>query len=187
MKRIMTLSLLFAVALLASAADIPAAILKLHKANETMTCAFIETQTMPKMKKETKKTGTLIYTAPNELRLDYTDPVGDYTLMNATTVELNQGGKKQKFNIKDGKSAMAQLRATLLLSFAGDVKAVAEQNEATATYSETATEYICKLTSQNGKHGIEKLELVYNKKTGKLQKLVVTKKNGNYTTYSVKP
>lgn len=169
------------------AAGIPDKILALHKSGETMTTSFVETKAMPKMKKETKKTGNLTFTAPDNLRLDYTDPAGDYTLITKTDFETSRAGKVQKLPFKSPQSRWAIFRSTLLYAFMGQVEEVAKLNDATATYAEEGANYLCTLdANKTAKQGISQLKLVYNKKSGKLVSLTVTEGNGNYTTYSVK-
>ena len=169
------------------AAGIQDKILALHKQGETMTTSFTEVKVMPKMKKELKKEGTLVFTAPENLRLDYTTPAGDYTLITATTFETLRNGKVQKLPIKNPQNRWTTLRSTLLLAFSGKVEEMATLNNATAEYKEESGEYICTLTANNKQpQGIAQLVVAYSKKTGKLQRLIVTEANGNYTTYSVK-
>ena len=169
------------------AAGIQDKILSLHKQGETMTTTFIEVKVMPKMKKEMKKEGTLVFTAPDNLRLDYTTPAGDYTLITATDFETLRNGKVQKLPIKNPQNRWTILRSTLLLAFSGKVEEMAALNHATAEYKEEAGEYVCTLTSSDKQpQGIAQLVVAYNKKTGQLQRLTVMEANGNYTTYSVK-
>ena len=169
------------------AAGIQDKILSLHKKGETMTTSFTEVKVMPKMKKEMKKEGTLVFTSPDNLRLDYTSPEGDYTLITATNFETLRNGKVQKLPTKNPQNRWAILRSTLLLAFSGKVEEMAALNNATAEYKEEASEYVCTLTANEKQpQGIAQLVVAYNKKTGQLQRLTVTEANGNYTTYSVK-
>ena len=66
-------------AISAFAQDIDQKILKLQKATYTM--PFSEVKVMPKLKKETTKVGTLEWRSPDYLRMDFTDPEGDYNLI----------------------------------------------------------------------------------------------------------
>lgn len=187
MKRHLLAALMLLICGSIMAAGIPDKIKALHKSGETMTTSFTEKSVMPKLKKESTKTGTLVFSAPDNLKLDYTDPAGDYTLITATQFETKREGKVQKLPFKNPQSQWAVFRSTLLLSFMGDVEAVAKQNDATATYKEEGANYVCTLKGDKSKpQGIAELVLVYDKKSGKLISLTVTKGNGNYTVYSVK-
>lgn len=187
MKKQLLAALMLLVCSSILAAGIPDKIKSLHKSGETMTTSFTEKTVMPKLKKESLKTGTLVFKAPEDLKLEYTDPAGDYTLITATQFETMREGKLQKLPFKSPQSQWAVFRNTLLLSFTGNVEEVAKQNGADASYKEEGSNYVCTLKGDKAKpQGIAELVLVYDKKNGKLVSLTVTKGNGNYTIYSVK-
>lgn len=178
-------SLLVALMATTAMAGIPEDILAKRKSGDQVTNSFTESKVMPRMKKETTKKGTFSFTAPEKLRMDYTDPAGDYTLIDKDLFEVSRNGRVQKFPIKNADSRMAVLRNTLLMALNGDVEGVAKLNEATATYKEQGGKYVCTLTSEKGKHGISELELTYDKKTGRIEQLKLVEKNGNYTIYKL--
>lgn len=167
------------------AQTVPQKIKAMHKAGETYSTAFVETEVMPKLKKQTVRKGNLTYKAPSELKMDYTDPKGDYMEITATTISINKDGKLQKHNIKENAGRMSTLQKTLLLAFAGDVDGIAQLNEAQVSCEDKNGQYTCTITSQK-KTGLSSLILIYDKKTGKLISLTLNQSNGNYTTYSVK-
>lgn len=160
----------------------------LHHAGETLQCSFTEVKTMPRAKKDISKSGNLTYTHPSDLRLDYTDPAGDYTLISKDVFEVRRNGKVQHFNISNPEQRMSVFRQSLLYAFAGDIEALTALNDAQADYQEKGNTYICTVTSDKtaSARGIAQLKLTYNKKSGVLQSLVITENNGNYTTYTVK-
>lgn len=187
MKKRIFLSILLSVASVAAWAVTAKDILSLHHSGETLQCAFTEVKTMPRAKKEIAKAGNLTYTNPGNLRLDYTDPQGDYTLIADQLFEIQRNGRVQRFNISNPEQRMAIFRMSLLFAFAGDVEALAALNNATATYKEQGSTYVCTVTADHsGARGIASLLLTYSKTTGALQSLVITENNGNYTTYQVK-
>lgn len=162
-------------------------ILSLHRPNETITCAFTETMTMPKMNKTTVREGTLVYHGPDELRMNYTKPAGDYTLIAKDKFEVRRAGKVQRFNVSNPKQRMSVYRATLLACLGGDVKRVAELNQAKVDYKTVGGRYVCTLkTDKASPHEIVGLQLEYDCKSGKLLMMKITEGNGNYTTYVVK-
>ena len=71
-------------------------ILSLHKPNETREFPFTETHVMPKMNKTTVSEGTMLFHAPDELRMDYTQPAGDYTVIAENQFDVFKNGKMQK-------------------------------------------------------------------------------------------
>ena len=162
-------------------------ILSLHQPNETRTFAFVETRVMPKMNKTTVSEGMMKFEAPENLRMDYTQPQGDYTLIEKDKFEVFKSGKLQRLNVKDPKQKMAVYRATLLACLGGDVEKAAALNNAKADYKTVGNTYVCTLKAENvAPRDIAALELIYDKKNGQLLKMTLTEGNGNYTTYEVK-
>lgn len=186
MKRSLLIIFAGLLSLASFAASIPEIIAGKHTAGETFTAKFTETKTMPKLKKETVKAGTLTFKAPENLRLDYSDPAGDYTLIEKGVFETKRGNSVQKLPIKNPEHKMSVLRATLLLAMQGKVEEVAKENDATVSYKESSTEYTCTLTPNKGSKAMAaEVVLVYEKKSGRLISLTFTESNGNYTTYKL--
>jgi outer membrane lipoprotein-sorting protein len=166
---------------------IATAILSLHQTGETREFAFTETHVMPKMNKTTVSEGTMRFHAPDELRMDYTLPAGDYTVIAKDKFDVFKSGKMQHLNVKDPKQKMAVYRATLLACLGGDVEKAAELNNAKAQYQTEGNTYVCTLKAANAApREIAALELIYDKKSGELMKMTITEGNGNYTVYEAK-
>lgn len=160
-------------------------ILSLHQPNETREFSFTETRVMPKMNKTTVYEGTMRFHAPDDLRMDYSKPAGDYTLIEKDKFEVFKAGKLQRLNVKDPKQRMSIYRATLLACLGGDVKKAAELNNAKAEYKTVGNTYVCTLKAENATpHDISALELVYDRKSGRLLTMTITEGNGNYTIYA---
>lgn len=185
MRKLTILFGLMLISVISMAQDIPAAILKLHKAGEKVECSFEEAEVMPKLKKETKKAGKLLFQAPETLQMTYTNPEGDYKKIGPGEFTICQAGKVQKLPIKNEESRIAILRKTLLLAMAGKVQEVADLNKAAVSCAEKSGQYICTLTNE-AKAGVNLLELIYDKKSGALVSLRLQEANGNYTVYSTK-
>ena len=183
MKKLLFIVTCAVIALSAHAQGIDAKILKLQQASYSM--PFSEVKVMPKLKKETTKVGTLEWRSPEYLRMDYSDPAGDYTLIEGIHFTLCTKGAAQKLPAKDSSTKTGILRQTLLFAFQGNVEKIAELNHATAAYSEKGGRYVCDLVAEQPKHGVKSLVLEYDKKTGHLLLLTITESNGNYTTWSV--
>ena len=184
MKKVLLIVTCALMALTATAQDIDQKILKLQQA--TYTSPFTEVKVMPKLKKETTKTGTLEWKAKDYLRMDYSEPAGDYTLIEGVNFTMSTKGAVQKLPAKDANTKTGVLRLTLLYAFQGNVAAIAELTKTTATYSDKGGRYMCELVAEQPKHGVKALTLEYDKKNGHLLLLTITEANGNYTTWSVK-
>ena len=165
----------------AFAQGIDAKILKLQKA--TYTAPFTEVKVMPKLKKETVREGNLEWRSPDYLRMDFTEPEGDYNLIEGVAFTVCNKGMVQKLPAKDTNTKTGVLRETLVLAFQGKVADIAELNHTDVNYSDKGGRYVCELVAEQPKHGVKALTLEYDKKNGHLLLLTITETNGNYTTW----
>lgn len=182
-KTIFTICLAAISMCLAAQTDIQSAILKQHKAGETVVGQFTQVDAQPKLKKQTTQKGTYYFQAPSNMRMDYTE-AGNYNLILEGTFNVCRNGKIQKLPIKNPDSKTAILRQTLLYAMAGQVDEICKLNKAKATCTEKGGQYICQI-QRDVKAGINSLTLIYDKKTGVLLSIRLTEANGNYTEYSI--
>nr|MCR4665539.1 outer membrane lipoprotein carrier protein LolA [Paludibacteraceae bacterium] len=147
---------------------------------------FKETKVLPKLKKSTERTGTMVYVAPDGLSMDYTEPAGDYTHITATSFDVCKKGNVTHFPISDPKNRMSVFRATLLYCLGGEVEKAAVLNNATITNSKSAEKRICTLTAEKASsRDISKIELCYDVKSNRLLSMTITEGNSNYTIYEL--
>jgi len=165
----------------AFAQGIDAKILKLQQA--TYTAPFTEVKVMPKLKKETVKQGTLEWRTPDYLKMDYSEPAGEYSLIDGLNFTVCVKGATQKLPAKDTNTKTGVLRQTLVLAFQGKVADIAELNQTNVDYADKGGRYVCELVAEQPKHGVKSLTLEYDKKNGHLLLLTITEANGNYTTW----
>ena len=155
-------------------------------AQNTVVSEFTEVKSMPKLKKEIKKSGVLYFQSPDRLAMRYSDPEGDYSIIRDGLFLIKRGqGHTQKLKM-DGKRTQFQiLRNTLLLSMVGDIDGVAKENEASVSIEEKAgKKLVTLLKDKEVKVGVNRLELEYDLTTGALLVLKLIEVNGNSTTYS---
>ena len=165
----------------AFAQGIDAKILKLQKT--TYTAPFTEVKVMPKLKKETVREGNLEWRSPDYLRMDFTEPEGDYNLIEGLAFTVCNKGMVQKLPAKYTNIKTGVLRETLVLAFQGKVADIAELNHTDVNYSDKGGRYVCELLAEQPKHRVKALTLEYDKKNGHLLLLTITETNGNYTTW----
>ena len=189
MKRNVFLLAALAFACVAAAAEnIPAALKALHPANERVECSFTEVRVMPKVNKTENREGKLVYQAPDDLRMDYTQPAGDYILITAEKMEQCKKGKTQSVKVKNRDNRYTTYRATLLSCISGDVEKAAELNGAKAVCEKSGKKYICTITAeQAGAKDIKQIKTEYDVATGRVLTITLTEGNGNYATYTVRP
>ena len=124
MKRFaLIVTLALAATTLVTAQGIDATILQLQQS--AYSSAFSETKVLPKLKKETTKSGVLEWQSPSHLKMDYSDPAGDYTLIEDVVFSVNTHGALQKLPAKDANTKTGLLRLTLLNAFQGKVADIA--------------------------------------------------------------
>lgn len=185
MKKLFVVAICSLLCMGIKAQSIPAKLMDLHPADEHIECGFTEENVMPKVHKTETREGTLVYQAPDYLRLDYKEPKGDYMLFDAEKVEQVKNGKKQTIKIKGRDNRYSRYRATLLSCLAGDIENAALLNDAKYSCKQDGKKYICTITAANaGKSDVKQIELEYDVTTGKVLKIVLTEGNGNYATYT---
>ena len=187
MKKILFISLCALFFAQVQAQDIPAKLRAMHPADEKIECGFSETRVMPKVNKTEKHEGSLVYQAPDYLRMDYTDPAGDYILITEEKMEQCKKGKVQSVKVKGRDNRYTTYRATLLSCLAGDIDKAAQLNDAKAECKQENKKYVCTVTAEKatGKD-IKQVRLEYEVTTGKVLTITLTEGNGNYATYTVR-
>ena len=194
MKRIAVLLISFlAVAFSANAAVISeqtkAVLAKIEKANEsltTITSPVTETRTLPNGKQFVSN-GNFFFTYPELLAIRYTNPEGDYLVINTEEIaQKKKQGKTFKFSLKKNET-MQELSSTLLWCISGKLVNLAEANDATVTTSE-ANGVITVVFTAPGKTSareFKKIELCYNKSTMRIKSMAMTDKNNVVTKYTM--
>lgn len=193
MKKTALLLIAFlSVALSVSAAEISektkAVLVKIEKANESLTTIsspVTETRTLPGGKQFVSK-GNFYFSSPNMLAIRYTDPQGDYLVINSSEIaQKKQKGKSFKFSLKKNES-MQDLSNTLLWCISGKLVKLAEANDAAVSTSE-ANGIITVVFTAEAKNGrdFKKVELTYDKATMRLKSMAMTGKNNTVTKYTM--
>ena len=187
MKRIITLALALAAALAAMAggqADIAGQILK-KNGSRSYTCTFKQAKYLKMMKKEVKSEGTL-YTCKGNMAMRYTEPEGDYLVINDKQFVMQTRGRKLNHNIQKG-SPLLTLRNTLLYCMHGDLNAIATENGGELAYVKEGDLHVFSVsTAAKGPRGYRKVTLKYNAAFD-LREMTLEEVNGNYTVYTLAP
>ena len=161
---------------------------KIEKANEgitTISSPVTEVKTMPNGK-EFKSAGNFYYSAPELLAIRYTDPEGDYLVVNTEVVaQKRKTGKSFKFAL-DKNERMQLLSGTLLWCISGKLLDLAEAHNATVTSSESNGQIVLAFTA-NAKEAkdFKKIELTYDKATLKIKSMAMTDKSNIVTKYTI--
>lgn len=158
---------------------------KASQSLSTITSPVTETRTMPNGKQFVSK-GNFYFTSPNLLAIRYTEPDGDYLIVNTTEIaQKKKQGKTFKFSLKKNQS-MQELSNTLLWCISGKLIKLAEANDAEVATSE-ANGVITVVFTAEAKNGrdFKKVELTYDKATLRLKSMAMTGKNNVVTKYTM--
>ena len=93
MRRLLFTALIPLMAAAAFGEDLEARFLASHKNLESLQADFRQTITSPGMRQPVVSEGRFYYQAPNQLRIDYSQPAGDYFFLNGDRFETRHRGK----------------------------------------------------------------------------------------------
>ena len=181
--------LLMAVAMtgVVMAQNIPATLRALHPAKEHIECTFTEVRTKANVNSQENREGKIVYQAPDDLRMDYTKPAGDYILITADKMEQCKNGKTQSVKVKNRTNRYTTYRATLLSCVAGDIENAALLNNAKYSCEQKGKKYLCTITAEHaGGKDLKEIKLEYEAGTGKLLMIQLTEGSGNTATFQIK-
>ena len=189
-RRILTLIALFVASLFsfnANAQQSDALLDRIEQANQQLknrNGSFNEVR-QPVGKASQELEGQLVYEAPSNLTMNYSDP-NEYFSINANTMSLKREGKTRKFDLAKNKP-MKTLSQLLLSSFNGKLRDLATAVSSSLNVEETKEAVIATLEAQKKSvKGYSKVILKYDPKTYHLLNMVMEEFDGSVTTYTWK-
>lgn len=146
---------------------------------------FIQTKVVKISGKTTEKAGHLVFDGNDQLSMIYSDPEGEFFIIDGNMVKMNLDGKKAEINADKIKAVKLQ-RATLLNCLSGNWEQAAEDNNAEVTTSEEDGLDVITLTAKGKipKGGYASVGLAYDK-AGVLVKMVLEEAVGSINTYEM--
>jgi outer membrane lipoprotein-sorting protein len=154
-------------------------------APQKVTCQFEQQKFLKGMAKPVVSSGKLYYQDGNMAML-YTQPAGDFLIINPSQFVMQTRGKKRELNIKTG-SAFLTLKNTLVMCMQGNIQGIVTENGATLTYANNGGhEYTLTKELKKGERGYAKIVLLYDAKTYLITSMTLVEANGNYTVYTMK-
>lgn len=144
---------------------------------------FDQVKTLKVSKKTIKSAGEITFTAPDQLALLYSNPDGDYFIVDGTQIRMDMRGVQVDVDTKTNKTVALQ-RNALIYSCTGEYEKIAQEMDANCTVSAGKNggkhvELKVKKASPKGYSGII---LDYDKK-GQLQYMVLEEFGGITTEY----
>ena len=147
---------------------------------------FTQTRLIKAAGKTVSKAGHMVFDGKESLAMTYTEPAGEYFIVEGKKVKMNLNGKKGEVDANKVKSVGLQ-RTTLLNCLAGNWEEAAKANNAKSEVSDgKGTRTITlKANGRVPRGGYASVELIYRTKDGKLTKMVLEEAAGIVNTYEL--
>ena len=156
-------------------------------AQTTFDTDFSQVKTMKVSGKTFDKAGHISFDGNDHLSMTYTEPEGEYFIIEGNMVRINMDGKKADLDAEKVKMVELQ-RATLLNCLSGNWEQAAIDNNAEATISEENGLKTISIVA-NGKvpkGGYKSVVLTYRVSDGMMIKMVLEEAIGSINTYELK-
>ena len=156
-------------------------------AQQTFDTDFTQTKTMKVSGKTTNKVGHIIFDGNDQLSMIYSEPEGEYFIIEGNTVKMNLDGKKAELDAEKVKMVKLQ-RATLLNCLSGNWEQAAIDNNAETSITEDKSTRIISINAKGKvpKGGYKSVELTYRVSDGVLTKMILEEAVGIINTYEIK-
>ena len=156
-------------------------------AQTTFDTDFTQTKVMKVSGKTTSKAGHIFFDGNDHLSMTYTEPEGDYFIIEGNTVKINMDGKKADLDANKVKMVKLQ-RATLLNCLSGNWEQAAEDNNAEVTVTEEGGLKSVSIVAKGKvpKGGYNSVNLTYRLSDGMLTEMVLEEVIGIRNTYEIK-
>lgn len=147
---------------------------------------FTQTKVIKISGKTTPKAGHLTFDGNDHLTMNYTEPEGDYFIIEGTMVKLNMDGKKAELDANKVKIVQLQ-RSTLLNCLSGNWEQAAADNNAETQVSYEGDTQTVTLTAKGKvpRGGYASVVLTYRNSDGALTKMVLEEAVGAVNTYEM--
>ena len=156
-------------------------------AQQTFDTEFTQTKLLKISGKTTEKAGHLVFDGNDHLTMTYTQPEGEYFIIEGNQVKINMDGKKADLDADKAKMVKLQ-RSTLLNCLSGNWEQAAEDNNADLTVTEDKgfRNVLIKAKGKVPRGGYSSVELTYRLSDGMMIKMVLEEAIGSINTYEIK-
>ena len=146
---------------------------------------FTQTRTLLSGK-TIKSAGNISYTAPDQLAMIYTQPDGEYFIIDGPILRMDRRGTALDVNTDNNKTVKPQ-RNAILYSISGRYEEIAKEMDAECTVTNTkgGGKHVVIKARKAPAQGFSGLELDYLK-NGQLQKMVLKESGGISEEYLLK-
>lgn len=156
-------------------------------AQQTYDTDFTQVKLMKVSGKTTDKAGHITFDGNDQLTMTYTQPEGEYFIIEGNMVKINMDGKKAELDAEKVKMVGLQ-RATLLNCLSGNWEQAAEDNNADLTITEEGGLKTVSIVAKGKvpRGGYNSIELTYRLSDGMMTKMVLVEAIGIQNTYEMK-
>jgi hypothetical protein len=148
---------------------------------------FTQTKVLKVSGKTTEKAGHIVFDGNDHLTMTYTQPEGEYFIIEGNMVKINLDGKKADLDSEKVKMVQLQ-RATLLNCLSGNWEQAAEDNNADLTIVEKDGLKTVSIVARGKvpRGGYNSVELTYRLSDGMMTKMILEEVIGIQNTYEMK-
>lgn len=156
-------------------------------AQQTYDTDFTQVKLMKVSGKTTDKAGHITFDGNDQLTMTYTQPEGEYFIIEGNMVKINMDGKKAELDAEKVKMVGLQ-RATLLNCLSGNWEQAAEDNNADLSITEEGGLKTVSIVAKGKvpRGGYNSVELTYRLSDGMMTKMVLVEAIGIQNTYEMK-
>ena len=148
-------------------------------------CHFQQSKFIKASGKTVTSEGNLKLYSNDKLEMNYTNPAGDYFIIDGKTVKINVRGKKSVVDTEKNAVVRVQ-RNTLMNCISGNWKQAATDNDATTSVAEKGGNKVVTLTAKKtAPRGYAKIVITYRKSDNLPVEMVMEEFNGTVTTYKM--
>lgn len=155
-------------------------------AQQTFDNDFTQTKVMKVSGKTTEKVGHITFDGKDQLSMIYSEPEGEYFIIEGDQVKINMDGKKADLDANKVKMVKLQ-RATLLNCLSGNWEQAAVDNNADSTVTEDKEfrNILIKARGKVPRGGYSSVDLTYRLSDGMMVKMVLEEAIGTINTYNM--
>lgn len=189
MKKIFLAIISVVLPLAASAASSDEILDKIEKANSLLPAAqshFDHSRFIKASGKTINMEGAMYFIPPEKLRMQYTTPATDLTLVNGKTMYIQRGSGPANVFDTEKNQIMGVLRNSLLYSIRGKMRDVAKENDGNITVTEEAKNYVVTVSAKKkAPRGYSRITVTFRKSDCLPVVLVMEDFGGTVNTYTM--
>lgn len=162
---------------------------KIEKANAVLPAAqshFDHSRFIKASGKTINMEGAMYFIPPEKLRMQYTTPATDLTLVNGRTMYIQRGSGPANVFDTEKNQIMGVLRNSLLYSIRGKMRDVAKENDGNITVTEEAKNYVVTVSAKKkAPRGYSRITVTFRKNDCLPVVLVMEDFGGTVNTYTM--